>query len=169
MSMIKDDRQIESNAENGPSVGQLSAVGANICGREADTTHSLLQSNGHRRPKFRRRSPIPDSDSTIRDRVAKIIPTMGYEPTYIDIAILCRWVRGYRTWQALDDRLQEHGVARADGTPTKWLDQWRAQSDHLARLENQLGLSAVARAGLGVDIGRMRQLDLAAQMARTDA
>ena len=106
----------------------------------------------------RRRSPIPDRDPTIRRWVSEMLPTLGYEATAADIAALIRWCRGFRTWRRLDERLEENGVAKADGDPTKWLQEWRAQSEALARLEGQLGLTASARASLGLDVSRMRRL-----------
>src|SRR5437870_4678705 len=69
----------------------------------------------------RRRSPIPDRDPTIRRWVSEMLPTPGDEATAADSAALIRWCRGFRTWRRLDERLEETGVAKADGDPTKWL------------------------------------------------
>ena len=97
-----------------------------------------------------------------------MLPTLGYEATVADIAALIRWCRGFRTWRRLDERLEENGVAKADGDPTKWLQEWRAQSEALARLEGQLGLTASARASLGLDVSKMRRLSQGNGVERAD-
>jgi hypothetical protein len=58
----------------------------------------------------------------------------------------------------LDRREGDRGLVTADGDPVKALAELRSLSMELSRLEASLGITAVARAGLGVDIGRMRRL-----------
>jgi len=55
------------------------------------------------------------------------------------------------------ERLPESGVVRQDGEPRKLLGELRATGDVLLRHEAALGITSVARAGLGLDVALMRQ------------
>ena len=159
--MSKRRGQIQNGREDGVISEKLSALQGSNGGLLVVNGAGVVSAK-------RRRSPIPDRDPTIRRWVSEMLPTLGYEATAADIAALIRWCRGFRTWRRLDERLEENGVAKADGDPTKWLQEWRAQSEGLSRLEAQLGLTASARASLGLDVSRMRRLSQGNGGARAD-
>ncbi len=64
----------------------------------------------------------------------------------------------FRRLSELMERLPDDGLMRKDLEPRKLLSELRALSDTLLRHERDLGITAVARAGLGVDVGRIRKL-----------
>ncbi len=105
-----------------------------------------------------RRSPIPSRNPTVRRRVREMADVLGYEPTPGDLYALTRWAHLFEKWRSIGERLDEYGDVRADGEPKKLLSEWRALSDALSRLEAQLGITASARASLGLDIGRLRKM-----------
>ncbi len=99
----------------------------------------------------------------VRNRVREMILSLGYEPTPGDIHALTRWAHLFEVWRRMAARLDRDGFLRQDGDPKKLLAEWRALSAELSRLEAALGITAAARAALGVDVARMR--DLAGAMA----
>ena len=84
---------------------------------------------------------------------------LGYEPTPGDIYALTRWAHLYEIWKSIGERLDDLGPTKADGEePRKLLSEFRAMSGELSRLEASLGITASARAQLGIDVTRLRRL-----------
>ena len=149
--MSDAQRQIESPGDNAAPQAQLSALPA--------PARTPAPTNGTRAVSVSgRRNPIPHRNPTVRRRVRELEETLGYEPTQGDRYALVRWAHTYEKWRSIGERLDRDGDTRQDGEPKKLLAEWRALSDTLSRLERDLGLTATARASLGVDIGRMRKL-----------
>ncbi len=86
-----------------------------------------------------------------------------------DLPAAVRWgvlSEKFRRLAAVLDRLPDGGVITVQGDPRKALGELRALSGEITRLEQALGITAAARAALGVNVAR---LDLASAMARGDA
>ena len=125
----------------------------------ADDERAVTAANGSGPvPSKRRRSPIPHRNPTVRRRVREMVDVLGYEATTGDVYALTRWAHLYEKWRSIGERLDRDGDLKKDGDPKKLLGEWRALSDTLSRLEAALGITAAARASLGVDVGRMRKL-----------
>lgn len=83
-----------------------------------------------------------------------------------DLWTAVRWAELSLKFRRLSEYLDmqpEGGVVRMDGEPRKALSEFRQLADAISRHEQALGVSAAARASLGVNVGRMA--DLAALMA----
>ena len=114
----------------------------------------------------RRASPIPSRNATVRRRVREVIDTCGYEPTTADVFAMVRWAHVYEKWRRIAEQLDEQGeVKKGDGEPRKLLDAWVRLSAELRSLESALGLTASARAALGVNL--LRGHDLAELMSES--
>lgn len=114
---------------------------------------------------------IPSRNRTIRRRVFALY----WECNWLaggDISAAVRWAvlgEKFRRLAELLDRFPEGGVVRvsvADLEPRKALGELRAISGEMSRLETALGLTAAARASLGVNLTHMK--DLAAAMSSGD-
>ena len=108
---------------------------------------------------------IPSRNATARRHVIALYREATWL-TGADLPAVVRWavltVKFGRLAEALD-RLPDGGVVKADGDPRKGLGELRALSGEITRLESALGVTASARAALGVSIQRMS--DLATLMA----
>lgn len=104
-------------------------------------------------------------DGKVRRLVREMAASLAYTPTAGDLYALVRWASIFRRWRSIDDRLERDGETKKDGDLRKLLPEWRALSAELRALEASLGITAGARAALGLDVARGRQLDLAADHA----
>lgn len=114
---------------------------------------------------------VPTRNRTIRRRVYALYSTCSWL-TGADVGAAVRWAtltEKFRRLSEMLDRLPEGGtvkVSKGDLEPRKALAELRALSSEITKLETALGITASARAALGVNI--TRGLDLAQQMARSD-
>ena len=138
---------------------QLSAVGA------ADRASSALNGSGHvsvsaSRPLALVGVRIPSRNAVVRRNVVALFRECSWLMR-ADVPASVRWgVLGekFRKLAAHLDRLPDGGVVRANGDPRKALGELRALSAEVTRLEASLGITASARASLGVDLSRMKDL-----------
>lgn len=119
---------------------------------------------------------IPSRNRTIRRRVTALYRECEWL-TGADVAAATRWAvlgdKFRRLAEVLDRLPNEAAVVKvskdADLEPRRALGELRALSGELTKLENSLGLTAAARAALGVDVGRMRNFDAASEVRRLRA
>lgn len=119
---------------------------------------------------------IPSRNRSIRRRVTALYRECPWL-TGADVAAATRWAvlgdKFRRLAEVLDGLPHEAAVVKvskdADLEPRKALGELRALSGELTKLENSLGLTASARAALGVDIGTIRKLDAASEVQRLRA
>ena len=110
---------------------------------------------------------IPSKNPIVRRRVVALFAEC---PWFIraDLPAAVRWgtlTEKFRRLAQLLEGLPEGGVVTIAGEPRKALGELRALSGELSRLEQALGITASARAALGVNVVR---LDLASEMARRE-
>jgi len=114
---------------------------------------------------------IPSRNQHTRDLVVRL-----YEENLhlqrADLLAVTRYAElcwKFRRLSELQERMGDTaGYLRADLEPRKILAELRQMADSLLRHEAALALVPSARAALGVDIGKMRALDLAAGMSRRE-
>jgi hypothetical protein len=85
-----------------------------------------------------------------------------------DLWAVTRYAELSWKFRRLAERMEEMpggGLMRADMEPRKLLSELRVLSETLLRHERDLGITAAARAGLGVDLGRLQSMDLASAMS----
>jgi len=113
---------------------------------------------------------IPSRNATVRRRVVDLYRECSWL-TGADLAAAVRWgtlSEKFRRMAQFLDRLPEGGTVRADKGDVKAyraLETLLRLNGEIAKLEAALGVTAAARAGLGVDLGRMRSLDTASRVA----
>ena len=111
---------------------------------------------------------IPSRNATVRRNVVALFGECSWL-SRADLPAAVRWgtlTEKFRRLAQLLDRFPEGGVVKVTGgdlEPRKALGELRALSGELSKLEGQLGLTAAARAVLGVNVTRLQ--DLAAVMA----
>ena len=111
---------------------------------------------------------IPSRNRTIRRRVIALYRECSWL-TGADVSAAVRWAvlgEKFRRLAELLDRSPEGGVVKVSGgdlEPRKALAELRAISGEMTKLEASLGITASARAALGVNVTRLR--DLASAMA----
>ncbi len=117
---------------------------------------------------------IPSRNRTIRRRVVALYRECSWL-TGADVAAAMRWAvlgeKFKRLSEVLDRLPNESGVIKAskagdDLEPRKALGELRALSGEMTKLETSLGLTASARAALGVNVNRLQ--DLASAMSADD-
>ena len=111
---------------------------------------------------------IPSKDAKIRRLVVDLYTSCPWL-SRSDVFSATRWaVLGtkFRSASEVLDRYPDGGVITQSGEPRKLLAELRALSAELSRLENQMGVSAVARSNLGVNLTRMQ--DLATLMSEAE-
>ena len=106
---------------------------------------------------------IPSRNKSVRKLVARLFR----ECTWLagaDLPATVRWAVLSERFRRLAERLDGLPELTADNEPRKALAELRALSGEITKLEAALGITAAARAALGVNVGRLG--DLAEQMAR---
>ena len=83
-----------------------------------------------------------------------------------DVYAAARLCHLYRKIERMGKDLQDRGLFKADGDPRKAISEWRQLMAEARAHEAALGITAAARAALGVDVGKMRSLDAAAKVKR---
>lgn len=164
--MTDDRRQIQSQGDDGGRERKLSAVNANQA--------AALPTNGSAAVAVIDRPPalvgvaIPSRDRQVRRHVVALFEfcTWLSRP---DVAAAVRWAILSLKFRRLAERLDgmpDGGLLTASGDPRKALGELRALSGEITKLEQALGITASARAALGVNVAR--GMDLASQMAGND-
>ena len=108
---------------------------------------------------------IPSRNPTVRRNVVALFGECSWL-SRADLPAAVRWgtlTEKFRRLAQLLDGLPEGGVVTIAGEPRKALGELRALSGELSRLESALGITAAARAALGVNV--MLAQDLATAMA----
>lgn len=106
---------------------------------------------------------IPSRNATVRRRVVDLYRECSWL-TGADLPAAARWgtlTEKFRRLAQFLDRLPEGGVvrvAKGDVLPYKALETLLRLNAEITKLEAALGVTAAARAGLGVDLTRMRKL-----------
>lgn len=115
---------------------------------------------------------IPSRNRSVRRRVLALYQVCEWL-TAADVSAATRWAvlgEKFRRLAEVLDRLPAEAavvkISSADLEPRKALGELRALSGEMTKLEAALGITATARAGLGVDLNRMRTLDAAAEVQR---
>jgi hypothetical protein len=110
---------------------------------------------------------IPARDAFVRREVARLYS----EATWLaatDMSAAIRYVTLAKRFVRMAQHLEEKdSVTNLKGEPLAMDAALRATSAELSRLEAQLGLTASARAALGVDLARMQ--DLATAMSAKES
>lgn len=107
-----------------------------------------------------------------RNRQARRLVTTAFrECSWLgrsDLPAMTRLAELYVAIRRIAERLDRGGYTKADGDPRKLLGEWRTLMAEARQHEAALGLTAAARASLGVDLAR--GFDLARAMSeRTEA
>lgn len=116
---------------------------------------------------------IPSRNGTIRRRVIALYRECSWL-TGADVSAAVRWAvlgEKFRRLAELLDRSPEGGVVKVSGgdlEPRKALAELRALSGEMTKLEAALGITASARAALGVNAGRLKDLAEAMSGGRED-
>ena len=111
---------------------------------------------------------IPSRNRTVRRRVQALYRECQWL-IGADVAAAMRWAtlgEKFRRLSEVLDKLPVVKVSSDDAEPRKALAELRALSGEMTKLESALGITATARAALGVDLNRMRTLDAAAEVQR---
>ena len=166
----KQPSRIQRGHPKDAETRQLSAVGRSTA-LSGSTPVSLSVSTDAdepappARPLVLQGRRIPSRNATARRHVIALYREATWL-TGADLPAAVRWatltVKFGRLAEALD-RLPDGGVVKADGDPRKALGELRALSGEITKLEAALGITAAARAALGVNVARMG--DLAELMA----
>ena len=113
---------------------------------------------------------IPSRNRTVRRRVVALYRECVWL-TGADVATAMRWaVLGdkFRRLAEVLDKLPVVKVSGDDAEPRKALGELRALSGEMTKLEAALGITAVARAALGVNVTRLQDLASAMSMTTPD-
>ena len=108
---------------------------------------------------------IPSRNATVRRYVAGLYEACSWL-TVADLPAATRWAHlfdRFRRRAEILDRLPVVRVSGDDAEPRKLDKEQRDTSGALDRLESALAITAAARASLGLNVGRMR--DLASAMS----
>ena len=111
---------------------------------------------------------IPSRNRTIRRRVLALYRECSWL-TGADVAAAMRWAtlgEKFRRLSEVLDKLPVVKVSSDDAEPRKALAELRALSGEMTKLESALGITATARAALGVNVNRLQ--DLASAMSADD-
>ena len=109
---------------------------------------------------------IPSRNRSVRRRVLALYQVCEWL-TGADVAAVVRWAvlgEKFRRLSEVLDRLPVVKVSTDDAEPRKALGELRALSGEMTKLEAALGITAVSRSQLGVNVTRIQ--DLASQMAQ---
>jgi len=112
---------------------------------------------------------IPSRNATVRRRAVDLYRECSWL-TGADLPAAVRWgtlTEKFRRLAQFLDRLPEGGVVRVvagDVVPYKALEALLRLNAEITKLEAALGITAAARAGLGVDVGRIRLQDAASRV-----
>lgn len=112
--------------------------------------------------------PIRSRDRKVRELVVDLFARCDWlsAPDAYAATRLCHL---YRKIERLGADLEDRGLFKADGDPRKAITEWRQLMAEARAHEAALGITAVARAQLGVDVMRGRALDAAAEVQRMKA
>lgn len=167
MSLNEGERQIRSGDESRVVVGQLSTVGPSealptpVAGAFSvpvrvvndDFVDVSFPAANHRPPPLVGRR-IPSRSASVRRRVVALYDECHWL-TGADLPAATRWATLHGRFQRIAERLDALPVVRDDDEPRKLEGELRALSATLSGLERDLGITASARAALGVNIARI--------------
>ncbi len=108
---------------------------------------------------------IPSRDRSVRRMVVGLFERCPHL-SEADVYAAARLCHLYRKIERIGKDLQDRGLFKADGDPRKAISEWRQLMAEARAHEAALGITAAARAALGVDVGKMRSLDAAAKVKR---
>ena len=108
---------------------------------------------------------IPSRDRTVRRMVVDLY-TRCPHLTAADIYAAARACHLYRKIERLGRDLEDRGLFRADGDPRKAIGEWRQLMAEARAHEAALGITAAARAAMGVDIAKGQGFAERVQRAR---
>ena len=108
---------------------------------------------------------IPSRDRTVRRMVVDLYFRCPHL-TAADIYAAARACHLYRKIERLGRDLEERGLFRADGDPRKAIGEWRQLMAEARAHEAALGITAAARAAMGVDIAKGQGFAERVQRAR---
>ena len=179
MSMQDAGGQIERAGDNAGPEPKLSAlsspdpVGEPQNGSRAVSPSTEVAATGGAsrsadRPPSLQGVRIPSRNATVRRYVVGLYEACPWL-TVADLPAATRWAHlfdRFRRRAEILDRLPVVKISGDDAEPRKLDAEQRATSTAMDRIEAALGITAAARAGLGVDLGRMRNLDAASEVAR---
>ena len=163
MSMEDDARQIGRDGDNAGPEPKLSALRAPALAMPLANVSGTVAHEG--RPGGLIGVAIPSRNRTIRRRVLSLYRECSWL-TGADVAAAVRWAvlgEKFRRLAEVLDKLPVVKVSGDDAEPRKALAELRALSGEMTKLESALGITASARAALGVNVTRLQ--DLASAMA----
>lgn len=111
---------------------------------------------------------IPSRDRSVRRMVVGLYERCPHL-SEADVYAAARLCHLYRKIERIGKDLQDRGLFKADGDPRKAISEWRQLMAEARAHEAALGITAAARAALGVDISRMRSMDPAGRARRLKA
>ena len=122
------------------------------------------------RPEALQGRQIPSRNRRVRRLTLRLYEECHWL-TAADLPAAVRWATFSERFRRMAQTLDKLPTVKAatagnDGEPRRLDAELRATSAEMGRLESQLGLTASARASLGVDLTRMRHLDTAARVQR---
>ena len=161
---MSDEQHIQTDGEDGAVQAELSVI--------RPDQPAVLSQNGSRgvappdRPDGLAGVSVPSRNRTIRRRVVALYQVCEWL-TGADVAAVVRWAvlgEKFRRLSEVLDRLPVVKVGTDDAEPRKALGELRALSGEMTKLEAALGITAVSRSQLGVNVTRIQ--DLASAMAQ---
>lgn len=120
------------------------------------------------RPPALQNVAVPSRDRSVRRTVVDLFERCPHL-TEADVYAAARLCHLYRKIERIGKDLQDRGLFKADGDPRKAISEWRQLMAEARAHEAALGITAAARAALGVDISRMRSMDPAGRAKRLRA
>ena len=110
-------------------------------------------------------TPIPGGKNVTLRKLVYRVYWMCPHLAPADVFAVSRYGALSLRFMRSESRLRALGELTQAGDPRKLLPEQRGLAAELRQHESALGITASARASLGVDVGRMRAMDLASLMA----